>query len=95
MIVHGGMEVGFQNFHSLALAAGVDLFEDRPFVITDRLHAHVLAVLLGIPNVAIDNSYGKISALYRSWTSRFGVAHFSDSVEEAVRIAESFTSRSQ
>ena len=29
-------------------------------VITDRLHAHVLCLLLGIPHVLLDNNYGKV-----------------------------------
>lgn len=34
-------------------------------VVTDRLHAVIMATLLGLPHVHLDNSYGKISS-YRS-----------------------------
>jgi pyruvyl transferase EpsO len=38
-------------------------------VITERLHGHILCLLAGIPNVLIDNNYGKNSAFYETWTS--------------------------
>lgn len=38
-------------------------------VITDRLHAHVLCRLLGIPSIAFDSYDGKISAFHATWTS--------------------------
>jgi exopolysaccharide biosynthesis predicted pyruvyltransferase EpsI len=37
-------------------------------VVTDRLHAHILSVLLGRPHVVLDNSYGKVSSFVRAWT---------------------------
>lgn len=38
-------------------------------VITDRLHAHVLSLLLAKPHILIDNSYGKNRNFYETWTS--------------------------
>lgn len=52
-------------------------------VVTDRLHAHVLACLLGIPNVILENSYGKIRPIYEEYTSRFSTGHFAQSATEA------------
>lgn len=43
------------------LERGFDLLSRARFLITDRLHAHILATLLGLPHVFLDNSYGKIS----------------------------------
>jgi exopolysaccharide biosynthesis predicted pyruvyltransferase EpsI len=37
-------------------------------VITDRLHAHILASMMGIPNVAIDKPGGKIARFLDTWT---------------------------
>lgn len=39
----------------------------RQLVITDRLHAVILASLLGIPALALDNSTGKVNNFLRSW----------------------------
>ncbi len=38
-------------------------------IVTDRLHAHILAILLDIPHVALDNEYGKLSAYIDAWTA--------------------------
>ena len=36
-------------------------------VVTDRLHGHIMATLLGIPHVVLDNSYGKIARYRAAW----------------------------
>lgn len=38
-------------------------------VITDRLHTHILCVLLGKPHLIIDNNYGKVALFHEEWTS--------------------------
>jgi pyruvyl transferase EpsO len=43
-------------------------------IVTSRLHGHIFATLLGIPNVLIDNSYGKNKTYYDAWTSTCGIA---------------------
>lgn len=59
-------------------------------LITDRLHGHVLAILLGLPHCVLDNNYGKVRALWDTWTSRAPNATWCGSVEEAVAHAESW-----
>lgn len=56
-------------------------------VVTDRLHAHILSILLGIPHVAVDNSTGKIHAFIDEWTHRSPLVSKAASVTEAMRIA--------
>ncbi len=51
------------------LARGVALLSQGERLITDRLHGHLLALLMGIPHVFHDNSYGKLSAYAASWTA--------------------------
>ena len=36
-------------------------------IVTNRLHAHILACLLGVPNLLFDNSYGKCSDYFNTW----------------------------
>jgi pyruvyl transferase EpsO len=36
-------------------------------VVTDRLHGHIMASLLGKPHVVIDNFYGKIANFIKAW----------------------------
>jgi len=39
-------------------------------VVTTRLHGHLLACLMNMPNRLLDNSYGKNMSYYREWTNR-------------------------
>lgn len=71
----------------LNITAATRQLERAPWVATNRLHAHILAVLLGVPHVVTDNTYGKISAIFNGYTSRFTTAHWADSLNEAVTIA--------
>lgn len=48
-------------------------------VISDRLHAHIIATLLDLPHVVLDNSYGKLSSFVASWTRTLRSARCADS----------------
>lgn len=48
---------------------GIKLLSSGKIVVTDRLHAHIMACLLGIPNLVFDSWDGKISAFYKTWTA--------------------------
>ena len=47
---------------------GVVLLSRGRIVISDRLHVHILCLLMNKPHLLIDNTYGKISNFYHSWT---------------------------
>ncbi len=47
-------------------------------LVTNRLHAHLLACMLGTPSVVLDNSYGKCSAYFDTWHSGLKFAKFFD-----------------
>jgi exopolysaccharide biosynthesis predicted pyruvyltransferase EpsI len=63
---------------------GLHLLSRARTILTDRLHAHILATLLGIPHVALDNDYGKISAYIRCWTGGIDGVRTAPSVAAAV-----------
>jgi exopolysaccharide biosynthesis predicted pyruvyltransferase EpsI len=44
-------------------------FRQYRLIITNRLHGHILATLLGIPHVFLPNSYHKNKAFYDTWTA--------------------------
>lgn len=46
---------------------GVALLARGRTVVTDRLHGHVLAHLMGRPHVVVDDRFGKIRALHETW----------------------------
>ncbi len=50
------------------LSSGLEFLSRGKVVISDRLHAHILSVLLGKPNVMLDNSYKKVTSFHDTWT---------------------------
>jgi pyruvyl transferase EpsO len=70
------------------VASGARLLSRGRVVATDRLHAAVLGRLLGRPVVALDNSYGKISAAMDGWVGELGGVTM---VRDSSEIAEMVT----
>jgi pyruvyl transferase EpsO len=56
-------------------------------VVTDRLHGHILAVLMGIPHVLLDNSYGKVSGVLDLWTKSSVLTTWAKTPAEALERA--------
>jgi pyruvyl transferase EpsO len=56
-------------------------------VVTDRLHGHILSLLLGIPHVVLDNSYGKLHQFVAAWTESSPLVHTAQTPDEAANIA--------
>ncbi len=46
---------------------GINFISSYDLVVSTRLHGHILALLLGIPTIMIDNSYGKNKRFYQTW----------------------------
>ena len=68
-----GDETRADHYGRLAAARvdrGLALLSRGRRIVTDRLHAHILALLLDIPHVALDNDYGKLSAYIAAWTAQ-------------------------
>lgn len=59
------------------------LFRRADYLIADRLHAHILASLLGMSHVVLDNSYGKVRAIFDDYTGSFTTAQFADDLDDA------------
>lgn len=77
--------VGLANMTAQArLNRGVRLLSQGHVVLTDRLHAHILCLLLDKPHVVLDNDYGKISTFHAAWTSASETAVFAAGFDDAV-----------
>lgn len=50
-----------------AFLRGCRILSDGKIVVTDRLHGHILCLLLGIPHLVIDSGYGKLSRFMTTW----------------------------
>lgn len=76
---------------SINLSAARNQFRGARAVATNRLHAHILACMMGIPNYVSDNSYGKISRIFTEYSGGFETAHMAPSLEAAIAAASSTT----
>ncbi|KAK7484431.1 hypothetical protein BaRGS_00024316 [Batillaria attramentaria] len=56
-------------------------------VVTDRLHGHILCVLLDIPHVLLDNADNKLSSYYNTWTRGLANTRLTDNPQDAARLA--------
>ena len=70
----------------LRLLYGLGLLSRGRAVVSDRLHAHILCLLLAIPHVLLDTRYGKLRALFQTWTHTSSLAHWADEPSEAITM---------
>lgn len=56
------------------VARGLRVLASGRTVISDRLHAHILCLLLGIPHIVFDNNYGKLGSFIDTWTAECELA---------------------
>lgn len=66
---------------------GARMLSQGHVVVTDRLHAHIMSVLLAIPNVVLDNHYGKIGSYVAAWTGDLPLVRKASSATEAAQAA--------
>jgi pyruvyl transferase EpsO len=64
--------------------AGCAMLAGGRAVITDRLHGHILSLLLGIPHAVLDNNYGKVRQFYETWTSDATLARWAETPSQAL-----------
>lgn len=68
---------------------GVYQFSQHKAIITDRLHGHILSVLMGIPHIFLPNSYYKNESFYQAWTHSVPFCRFvKDTSEIPTAFAE-------
>lgn len=63
---------------------GIRQISRARILITDRLHVHILSLLLGRPHAVLDNSYGKIARFMAAFTADAGLAYRARSLADAV-----------
>jgi pyruvyl transferase EpsO len=56
-------------------------------IVTDRLHVHILSLLLGRPHAVLDNSYRKINNFMSAFTGETSLAYCADSLADALEWA--------
>lgn len=66
----------------LYLHEGIRFLLAYDVVISTRLHGGILATLLGIPTILLDNSYGKNRVYYETWLKDIAHCHFASDEDE-------------
>lgn len=66
---------------------GLRLLSRARYVITDRLHVHILCTLMNIPHCVLDNRYGKIARLSQAFGTRWSGVSQAATLPEAVATA--------
>jgi pyruvyl transferase EpsO len=56
-------------------------------IVTDRLHVHICALLIGRPHAVLDNSYGKVRRFMAAFSGGTDLSHRADSLDDAVAWA--------
>jgi len=56
--------------------SGIYQLQRHRLVITNRLHVHILCLLLGKPHVVLPGSYYKIESFYQTWTHKLPGCRF-------------------
>ena len=83
-------QAGHRAFQALAwerVQRGARLLSQGRVVVTDRLHAHILCMVLQIPHIVLDNSYGKLSEFIRCWYREDPLLSLVTSRQEAEEVA--------
>jgi exopolysaccharide biosynthesis predicted pyruvyltransferase EpsI len=82
----------YERLARTRLQRGIDMLSSGRVVVTDRLHGHIMSTLLGIPHVALDNSYGKLQNFILAWTKDTEFLRTADTLDEAYQLAEALLS---
>lgn len=73
------------------LSRGVALLSNGHRVVTDRMHAHILGLMLGIPHVIVGDRHGKIESFIETWTTGLPGFRFAPSLADADRMLSDVT----
>jgi exopolysaccharide biosynthesis predicted pyruvyltransferase EpsI len=82
-LTQGRIEADLAFLNDWNVESAVTLFRSARAMVVDRLHAHVLASLLGIPHVVLDNDHGKIGTVFDAYTGGFTSARYTTSPADA------------
>lgn len=67
---------------------GVRQLSRAQSIVTDRLHVHIVSLLLGIPHAVLDNSYGKVRRFMSAFSGGTELSYLPDSMKDAVAWAK-------
>ncbi|RVT90179.1 polysaccharide pyruvyl transferase family protein [Sphingomonas crocodyli] len=71
------------------LRRGVRQLSSASVIITDRLHCHIIALLLGKQHAVLDNNYGKIGRFMDAFSGRTSLSYSARTFDDALEWARS------
>ena len=83
----GPLWMTFRGLAHARLRRGCRTLSQGRVVVTERLHGHIMCVLLGIPHVVFDTWHGKVKALYETWTTPCAFAQWGEDASDALEKA--------
>jgi pyruvyl transferase EpsO len=92
-IAYPAIARGYEALARERLGVGVAMLSRGEVVVTDRLHAHILCVLLDIPHVVVDTGYGKLTRFIDTWTGPAPDLRLAASWTEGAELARALLSR--
>lgn len=82
-VLHWALERTYRRVALRRLDRAVELLSTARRVATDRLHGHILCLLLGVPHVVLGDRHGKVLRFREAWTATSGLAIPARSLDEA------------
>lgn len=86
-------EAGLNAVARARLDRGVRQLSRARAIVTDRLHVHIVSLLLGIPHAVLDNSYGKIGRFMTAFGTDTDLVYRAASLSDAVDWANARAAR--
>ena len=69
------------------LARGVRQLSRARVIVTDRLHVHIVSLLMGKPHAVLDNNYGKIGRFMAAFSGNNDLSYRATSLADAIEWA--------
>lgn len=88
-LIGPGWQSTFDLLAGRRLRKGVNLLSRGEIVVTDRLHGHILSLLLGLPHVVVDSRRGKTSGFIDAFTRDSALLYRADDFQRAFDLATS------
>jgi len=70
--------------------AGFQLLGSAKFIITDRLHGHIMSTIIGTPHVLMDSKLGKNLNFHDTWTAECDCVRVTESIGDALSVARMY-----
>jgi exopolysaccharide biosynthesis predicted pyruvyltransferase EpsI len=88
-LVRPALHATWSSMARQSLRTALRLLSSANVVVTDRLHAHILCLLMGRDHVVLDNNYGKLSSFDATYLRDSVTTRWAQSTDDAIDIARS------